>query len=438
MSRSRCGEPNPAAGEGPQHERRTIVPGVSLFGRHGVAMCGWATRKNRRFPAPKGPKQISPGQRPGFVIRRYSVALKGHNGLAASAVCAAPSGLGQRVADPTQGVALGWYVAAPSGREEKDATIERVCRATRGRSNCRDHLAHGLTLLELVVVLSILAVLALVAVKSLEPVADQARYEATQRTLTNIEEAILGSPDMRQPDGTPLISGFVADMGRLPRAYGADPGIQLAELWNNDKDLNGVADLPLFDIRSPASDSEVLVPGGWRSPYLRLPIGMGEIRDGWGNPLVLLDSEGDVAAVGAEIDRVGSLGADNAIGGVGYDADLEVRLAGNLQIDVSGHVYELNDGEREKPALDKVTVKLYRFDAASGAVSEETRKSDTIPPLLDPAQSLSLTFSFTTTAGPRFLRAYLDADGNGTAEKKSNLVRVQRSDVYDLDLVSVP
>ena len=90
----------------------------------------------------------------------------------------------------------------------------------------------GFTLLEMVVVLGIMAVLALVAVKALEPVADQSRYEATQRTLTNIEEAILGGQDLRQPDGTPIISGFIADVGRPPLVQGSLPETQLAELWD--------------------------------------------------------------------------------------------------------------------------------------------------------------------------------------------------------------
>ena len=50
----------------------------------------------------------------------------------------------------------------------------------------------GLTLLELLVVLSILAVLSTVALTSSSGLADQARYEATQRTLENIREAVLG------------------------------------------------------------------------------------------------------------------------------------------------------------------------------------------------------------------------------------------------------
>ena len=74
----------------------------------------------------------------------------------------------------------------------------------------------GLTLIELVVVLAILAVLAGVAVRSLEPIADQARYEATQKSLESAKNAIV--EDRIQSSGARHVSGFVSDMGRLPES----------------------------------------------------------------------------------------------------------------------------------------------------------------------------------------------------------------------------
>ena len=73
---------------------------------------------------------------------------------------------------------------------------------------------HGLTLIEMVVVLAILAVLAGVAVRSLEPIADQARYEATQKTMESVKNAII--EDRLQTSGARQITGFVADIGQLP------------------------------------------------------------------------------------------------------------------------------------------------------------------------------------------------------------------------------
>src|SRR5439155_11783854 len=92
----------------------------------------------------------------------------------------------------------------------------------------------GLTLVEMVVVLLILSLLTVAAVQSLSPVADQARYEATSHTLTQLNESMLGADGLRQSDGTPLVSGFVADVGRVPILQGADAETQLRELWETD------------------------------------------------------------------------------------------------------------------------------------------------------------------------------------------------------------
>ena len=142
--------------------------------------------------------------------------------------------------------------------------------------------------------------------------------------------------------------------------------------------------------------------------------------------MVLLNADDALAEAGDVIVRVGSLGADNAFGGTGYDADLDVHLADSLEIIISGRVYELDeDGQRTKPDKDHVTVRLYR--SLNGVVSPEELTLD------DASQSV--TFSGTTTAGPWYLRAYLDAGDDETPEKKSRIVRVQRSDVFELDLV---
>lgn len=152
----------------------------------------------------------------------------------------------------------------------------------------------GLTLVELLVVLTILAILTTVAVVSTETVLQQGRFEATQRTLQAIEEAVLGPGVYRSEDGTLTTSGFVADMGRLPT--------ELSELWQHP------ADLPGFDFFPAEDDPDVSLPYGWRGPYLRLPAGAEELLDGWGNPFewtVEFDALGQPAAA-----MVRSFGAD--------------------------------------------------------------------------------------------------------------------------------
>ncbi len=68
------------------------------------------------------------------------------------------------------------------------------------RSACDSRYRAGLTLLELVVVLGILALLSGMAVRSLQPIADQARYEATQHLIDDLRLAI-GGQDTRRTTG---------------------------------------------------------------------------------------------------------------------------------------------------------------------------------------------------------------------------------------------
>src|SRR5262245_61384856 len=67
----------------------------------------------------------------------------------------------------------------------------------------------GLTLIELLVVLLILSILTVVAVQATDVLVDQGRYDNTQRTLQSIDDAVVGSPNQRDADGTVLVSGFV-------------------------------------------------------------------------------------------------------------------------------------------------------------------------------------------------------------------------------------
>lgn len=159
----------------------------------------------------------------------------------------------------------------------------------------------GFTLAEMLVVLAILAILTLVAVSSLEPAADQARYESTVRTLTNLSEALLGKEGASQPDGTPIISGFVADIGRLPKVLSNDLnndgiitdeeiGSELRELWSQDTSLAST-----FGFKSrpgPGVYNTVSLPCGWRGPYLNLGVGRIGLRDGLGLPFMYSPDSG--------------------------------------------------------------------------------------------------------------------------------------------------
>lgn len=138
----------------------------------------------------------------------------------------------------------------------------------------------GFTLLELALVLAILGVLTMLAVREIGQVQDQQRFEASQRTLEAVRDAVWGAADDRAPDGSGVRAGFVADVGRLPE--------RLDELWTN---ATGMLD---FALRPGDGDAEVRVPGGWRGPYVRLPWNATNLLDGWGNACVCTNQAPDV------------------------------------------------------------------------------------------------------------------------------------------------
>jgi len=152
---------------------------------------------------------------------------------------------------------------------------------------------YGLTLLELVVVLVILAIVATVAVQSLQPRVDSARASTTRQALEQLSKSIIGQRDMRQADGTPLLQGFIVDVGRNPKLslQSEFPPLNRSpaetgtpdELWNPECAL--ARDFP-YSFRpgpkSPVDYSDVRLPCGWRGPYLQLPVGAKRLTDGWG------------------------------------------------------------------------------------------------------------------------------------------------------------
>jgi len=83
--------------------------------------------------APQGQSQVSPEQRPGNTSTTRAPALKGRNrirfftgnhGIARAENCAALSGLEVPWNPCSQGDALGWHVAAPSGRNQATRNIK--------------------------------------------------------------------------------------------------------------------------------------------------------------------------------------------------------------------------------------------------------------------------------------------------------------------------
>jgi len=168
----------------------------------------------------------------------------------------------------------------------------------------------GLTLLELIVALGILAVLSTMAVRTVSPLADQARRETTRRLLDEMRVATIGDMSANQFDGRRIVSGYGADTRALPTSL--------------DDFTTNPAALAAFSLQSFDSDrdsvNDVALSSGWNGPYVLLGSGQSSLVDGWGRaPLIDPD--------GGDYDFT-SLGSDNDSTAPedGYRADVSVTI----------------------------------------------------------------------------------------------------------------
>lgn len=190
----------------------------------------------------------------------------------------------------------------------------------------RTDTSRGFTLIELVVVLVILSLLTHLAVREMGKVQDGRLARQAERQLEEIRAAVWQTDRGEEP------TGFLVDMGRLPRAQATtnETGrtvLTLSELWRRPDDvapfaLRAASTTNLVvpaAVKSELADASVIVPCGWRGPYLRLPTGRDRLIDPWGNPFETPDDAGfvrlfltnEVAAVaGHPVGAIRHLGAD--------------------------------------------------------------------------------------------------------------------------------
>ena len=146
------------------------------------------------------------------------------------------------------------------------------------------------TLVEMMVVLVVIAAVAHLAVRELGRAMDSRRERAAGRQLEEIRAAVwsIGA------DGEPR--GFLADTGLMPRAADGT----LSELWRRPDAIaaHSLVAATAANLRVPENekaalaDASVLVPAGWRGPYIDLPFGKTRLRDPWGNPVETPDAAG--------------------------------------------------------------------------------------------------------------------------------------------------
>ena len=185
--------------------------------------------------------------------------------------------------------------------------------------------ALGFSLLELLVVISLLGIVAMAATTLIIDSGEEKRKDATEKQWDAIRKAIVGDSTLSL-NGSPNLSGYVADMGRLP---------------SNIKELISQGVQPNWaEINIDPSGTAVGLSGtlhaGWRGPYL-YTAGSAEFRDGWRNEdanaaedavnfgwnVILADDTGTQVFTGVSATSIAvqSLADGNQVGGAEYGVD---------------------------------------------------------------------------------------------------------------------
>ncbi len=154
----------------------------------------------------------------------------------------------------------------------------------------------GFTLLELLVVITLLGVVMLTATTFIVNTGETERDESTSIKWHQLRTAIIGD-STRTLNGAPVLSGYVADMGRLPanikelmsKDYDYDHDVDLATdylpieqpAWK-EYDLGTIfPGLAVPDTALTGKPGSAKLAGGWRGPYL-YSAGSKIFSDGWG------------------------------------------------------------------------------------------------------------------------------------------------------------
>ncbi|MEM1159184.1 MAG: prepilin-type N-terminal cleavage/methylation domain-containing protein [Verrucomicrobiota bacterium] len=258
---------------------------------------------------------------------------------------------------------------------------------------------NGLTLVELLVVLSIIAVLSTVALRSIVGTLDQTNYEANLSQLEEIEKAVLGDE---------IAAGFLGDIGRLPQVIGSDPTTQLSELWLQ----NGIS---AYAINTAAGDTEIKLGTGWRGPYLSLGLTRTDLTDGFNGTFLYFQEDGsDADDPGETIASLLSLGLSGIVGGDDYEEDVamvfENTMENRWEIDLE--VIVVADGSPIEFANgDNLILRAYGADGSGGLHTVLEEK------LTLTADIVSHSFTLTQLPyGAKVLRAYLDNDDPTTKD----------------------
>jgi len=180
------------------------------------------------------------------------------------------------------------------------------------------------TLIEMLLVVFLIGLVASSMILVIDNKDDQNRYDETILRYKNIRDAIIGRHHLNL-NASPQISGFIADMGRLPA------------------NLDELITLPYSELSTPQTIGNGKIQGallshGWCGPYLS--IFDQQFTDGWGGGFVY-DSDSALALQSLGKDRLaGRISTENGDSNFFYEADYqeESTLASNLYQISSGHL----------------------------------------------------------------------------------------------------
>lgn len=239
----------------------------------------------------------------------------------------------------------------------------------------------GFTLLELLLVISLIGIVGLAATTLIIDTGEIKRQDATEKRWDAIRKAIIGEPNLSL-NSSPYISGYVADMGRLPS------NIQELFIQGTQPDWTEI-DLYVADTGFSSAFG-----GGWRGPYLYTG-GSRFFRDGWSNEDVDgRDDGGPVASdddinFGWSVTPIGvfpapahdeliiqSLGDNNKAGGTEFfedfptDAMLNIVNLNEWTLNSGPVSFNINFSKATAAIADDLELRIYRYIDNGDAVAD--------------------------------------------------------------------
>ena len=211
----------------------------------------------------------------------------------------------------------------------------------------------GFSFAEILVVVAIMGIITSVALKNLGKTDDRVNFESSLAELQALKIAIVGDENALQ-NGERVIFGFVGDIGGLPATLDA---------------LVSRGSLGLSTL-----DTLKLIAYGWNGPYVDAPFSSdaaGFKTDGWGNEYVYSTVPFSTAPGDTVVAKISSLGADGAVGGTGYDADIFVEIPKDMvKTSVTGSIKDVAGN----PVL-AATARVYEPDGF-GALTSRSASTD--------------------------------------------------------------